>query len=109
MERFFSKVDKTENCWNWIAAKRYKGYGCFRINGKLVDSHRVSWVIHNGAIPDGLFVLHTCDNRLCVNPAHLFLGTNYDNVQDCIRKGRMSWQKPKVDVVARESTVEFID
>ena len=92
--RFWAKVAKTDDgCWNWTASKRYKGYGAFcyyRDDGTLVQgrAHRYSWEIHNGDIPDGMFVLHSCDNPACVNPDHLFLGTNQDNVDDMMRKGR---------------------
>jgi len=92
--RFWAKVAKTEDgCWNWTASKRHKGYGAFcyyRDDGTLVQgrAHRYSWEIHNGDIPDGMFVLHSCDNPACVNPDHLFLGTNQDNVDDMMRKGR---------------------
>lgn len=89
MKRFFDKVDKTEDCWNWTASSRGQGYGAFKINGKVIDAHRVSWTIHFGEIPNGLFVCHKCDNKKCVNPDHLFLGTQKDNMNDCLQKGRM--------------------
>lgn len=95
-ERFWSKVRKgePEECWLWTHATTDKGYGCFRLTkvgptrGRLVKAHRFSWEIANGPIADGLDVLHRCDNPPCVNPTHLFLGTNRDNVRDMYRKGR---------------------
>lgn len=90
--KFWAKVDKTDSCWLWTASKRYKGYGAFtyRKNGRVIQgrAHRYSYELHKGEIPLGLFVLHECDTPSCVNPAHLFLGTNEDNVKDMMTKGR---------------------
>ena len=93
LRRFWEKVNKTDTCWNWTGSKRNKGYGAFvfaRPDGKVVQgrAHRFSYEIHKEEIPKGLFVLHKCDNPACVNPDHLFLGTNQDNVDDMMRKGR---------------------
>ena len=89
LERFWPKVRKTDECWEWIAGTRGKtGYGSFKIDGEVIDTHRVSWMIHFGPIPEDKFVLHKCDNRKCVRPDHLFLGTQLDNVRDMISKGR---------------------
>lgn len=102
-ERFWLKVDKSDDCWLWTAGTDRKGYGMFSVGGSrddagrrrnsMVGAHRYSYQLANGPIPDhasfhGLCVLHRCDNPRCVNPEHLFLGTNEDNVKDMDRKGR---------------------
>ena len=90
-QRFWLKVDRSKDCWNWTASKVGKGYGGFtdkRHRRKHIVAHRFAWESCNGPIPDGLFVCHKCDNMLCVNPTHLFLGTQSDNIKDCFRKQR---------------------
>lgn len=76
------------SCWIWIAAEDSNGCARLLVDYKNEKASRVSWQIHKGQIPDGLHVLHKCDNRLCVNPDHLFLGTHDDNMRDMTAKGR---------------------
>lgn len=90
IERFWSKVDKKseDECWGWFGFKSKYGRSHFRVKDKKYFIHRISWVIHNGEIPEGLCVCHACDNPTCTNPAHLFLGTQKDNILDMEAKGR---------------------
>ena len=88
VDRFFKKVTKTNSCWIWNGRKSPDGYGKFRIKRRENGSHRISWQISNGKIPKGKYICHHCDNPPCVNPDHLFLGTNQDNVNDMKAKGR---------------------
>jgi hypothetical protein len=87
--RFWKKVKKTDSCWLWTAVLAGFGYGRIYSKGSMRLAHRVSWELHNGAIPPGMCVLHHCDNPACVNPEHLFLGTYKDNDDDAIAKGRV--------------------
>lgn len=87
--RFWRNVQKLPSCWLWKGCLSEKGYGLFWDKQHHCQrAHRVSWLIHNGEIPKGLMVCHTCDTRNCVNPDHLFLGTARDNNRDMIRKKR---------------------
>lgn len=85
--RFWSHVDKSGECWLWTGSAVNR-YGMIRMQSKKLKAHRVSWFLHFGQISDGLYVCHRCDVPMCVNPAHLFIGTSLDNHDDMKRKGR---------------------
>lgn len=89
--RFFSKVDKMSHpcgCWIFNGTISREGYGRFRLGNKLMSAHRAAWILTHGSVPSNLLICHSCDNRRCVNPKHLFIGTAKDNVIDKITKHR---------------------
>lgn len=85
---FMSEVNPTTGCREWTRSKSSAGYGWIQILGKPRIAHRVAYELWVGHIPNGLFVCHTCDNRACIEPSHLFVGTNQDNIDDMDKKGR---------------------
>lgn len=91
-KRLLEKIEKTKYCWNWKGFRRPDGYGQISEGGRQGKSllcHRVSWEIFRRKIPKDIFVLHTCDNRKCVNPKHLYLGTQLDNMRDAKKRNRI--------------------
>jgi HNH endonuclease len=98
-DRFWPKVSRGEGCWLWVGSVLKSGYGQIEIktgpgkrDRRTERAHRIAWMLSFGQIPEGAEVLHTCDTPLCVRPDHLFLGTQADNIADCISKGRAWWQ-----------------
>ena len=90
IERITNKIKKCTDtgCWNWLGTKTIRGYGQLIIDGQKLYAHRVSYALFHGELPRTLNVCHKCDNVQCVNPDHLFLGTQKDNLQDMSAKGR---------------------
>lgn len=98
LERFNQKYKVAESgCWEWTAGKNKKGYGTFAVGDKGTVANRVSYTLFIGNLENGMLVCHKCDNPSCVNPFHLFKGTNRDNFEDAIQKGRkFVWPHPSV-------------
>lgn len=108
IERFEAKYipEPTSGCWIWTASLGSTGYGQFHDGERVVKAHRFSYSTYIGTIPDGMHVLHRCDQPLCVNPSHLFIGTNADNVADMVAKGRQQradshWSALRPETVPR--------
>ncbi len=98
INRFWKYVDtgKDDDCWEWSGGRGSNQYGRMSYQCKSMSMHRFSWMIHNGSIPNGMLILHHCDNPPCVNPKHLFMGTQQDNMDDMINKGRAIAPKGEV-------------
>lgn len=106
-------------CWLWTGSFFKYGYGRININGKHFRAHRLSWIIHKGQIPEGMRVCHKCDTPSCVNPDHLFIGTDQDNYDDAVKKGRinknfennpnakLTWEKvEKIRILCRQGVLQ---
>lgn len=109
--RFWRRVKKGDGCWLWEGAWSKKtGYGSFRVGTKHTDptngAHRVAWELQHGSIQKGMEVLHRCDNRLCVRPDHLFLGTQQDNIDDMYAKGRDAFSRRRRNAKAQAQVAE---
>lgn len=109
-ERLLSKIEPLDNgCWKYLGGINQAGYGNIWDNGRTRSAHIVSFEIHNRPVSKGLNVLHTCDNRWCVNPEHLFEGTTQDNIDDMISKGRDGFKGAKNGrAILNEEQVEAI-
>jgi len=107
-QRFWSFVKRTPNCWEWIGCKNKKGYGWFYINGRPHTAQRISWIIHFGTITEPLCICHKCDNPGCVNPHHLFEGTNQENTADRHAKGRSKGPQGTKHAMAKLSDADIV-
>lgn len=112
-ERFWEKVDKSggdDACWNWMAADIGNGYGTFAETPyKRTLAHRMAWRLKHGELlPDGMDLCHKCDNRLCCNPAHLFVGTRADNLRDCREKKRHTYGEKSPHAKLTERNVHWM-
>jgi len=107
VRRFWSKVDKQDEdeCWEWMAARTDEGYGAFSIQRTSIVAHRFSWELMHGKLPEGMLVCHKCDNPPCVNPHHLFLGTQKRNMEDKVQKGRAARGSKIGNAVLKENDV----
>jgi hypothetical protein len=105
---FWGRVDRREGeCWFWLGAKQVNGYGLCAVgrrdDGRQINeqTHRIAYRLTHGTIPDGMYVLHSCDQPPCCNPEHLMLGTQLDNIHDAIHKGRKVGRPGRVYAVTR--------
>lgn len=107
--RFWEKVDvrSPDECWNWKGSKLRDGYGNLRIKKHTTQAHRLSYELHFGKIPDGLFVLHKCDNSSCVNPNHLYLGDHTKNMKDKIARNRCAKGERAKSKLTEEKVIEI--
>jgi hypothetical protein len=106
---FWAHVQKTEACWNWTGFLNWDGYGQISNHGKTRRAHRIAWELTRGSIPKGKLVLHTCDNPPCVNPDHLYLGTDLDNARDRDRRGRRIAPKGESNGRSKLTTEQIIE
>lgn len=102
-ERFWPKVEMGPDCWRWTGAQDGHGYGVIHIGTRngVAKAYRVSWILAYGPIPKGMHVCHHCDNKICVRPDHLFLGTHADNMRDAKNKGRFPREIARVRQIER--------
>lgn len=111
VERFWSRVDigDPEDCWEWTWGRANAGYGCMCFKGgRILYTHRIAYALTYGEIPRGLLVIHTCDNPPCVNPAHLEIATNRENILDAKEKGRLAKGEKHGSHVLSEKQVRWM-
>lgn len=113
LERVLQRLDRTGLCHIWTGTRHRQGYGLIDVEGKTLKVHRVVWELVNGPIPKGMKVCHDCfpnpDNPSCANPAHLFLGTQGDNMRDAARKGRLGGPRPTQRLLSLADIQEMRD
>lgn len=117
-ERFWGRIDRSagpNSCWMWTAGKFTEGYGAIHFRNSLWKASRVAWILVNGEIPEGMWVIHRCDNPPCCNPAHLFLGTAADNTHDMVAKDRVCrtsgearWSAKVTEEIVRDMRRRYI-
>lgn len=109
-KRFSARIGRVTSagCWVWTGKPDSEGYGRFKLCGEETGAHRAAYRLFVGEIPDGLFVCHHCDNKVCVNPSHFFLGTSAENIRDCVAKGRQPKGTAKPDAKLDDEIVRTI-
>jgi len=111
VHRFWSKInipDNLDDCWEWQAGKMTQGYGSFWINQKMYRSHRIMYECYYGNIPFNFLIRHTCDNPPCVNPRHLLIGTQKNNIIDAVERNRTAFGERNINSILTEQQVKQI-